>query len=238
METTTPNPWFSMWLHPRQTIRQIVEADPEHLVLFLAAAGGIVQGFANAESKSSGDKMSLAAVLLISLIVGPLMGVFGLWLSGLLLRWTGGWIGGQADARRVRTAVAWSNVPMVWSLLLWIPAILLFGAETFTKATPIIEASSLLSALYLVFSVETAVIGVELRGLSPFPGRSAGLLRLESPAQFDPGDAGRRDPAARFRHDPGLDQPDVVLEFSCLRHLCRATSHVPAPRRGPFAKRD
>lgn len=160
METTPLNPWFSMWLHPRRTIRQIVETDPERLVLLLAAIGGIVQGFVNAESKSSGDKMSPTSVLLVSLIVGPLMGVIGLWLSGLLLRWTGGWLGGQADARRVRTAVAWSNVPMVWSLLLWIPAILLFGAELFTKATPIIEASSLLSALHLVFSIGTAVIGV------------------------------------------------------------------------------
>lgn len=160
METTPLNPWFTMWLHPRQTIRQIVAANPDRLVLLLAALGGIVQGFLNAENKSRGDKTSLAVILLASLIVGPLMGVFGLWLSGMLLRWTGGWIGGQADARRVRTAVAWSNVPMVWSLLLWIPAILLFGAELFTEATPIIEASSLLSALYLVFSVGTAVIGV------------------------------------------------------------------------------
>ena len=185
METTPLNPWFSMWWHPRRTIRQIVAANPDRLVLLLAAIGGIVQGFANAESKSKGDKTSLAAVLLISLIVGPLMGVFGLWLSGLLLRWTGGWIGGQADARRVRTAVAWSNVPMVWSLLLWIPAILLFGAELFTTATPIIEASSLLSALYLVFSIGTAVIGawsfvVFLHSLGEVQGFSAWKALLNS----------------------------------------------------------
>lgn len=160
METKPLNPWFSMWLHPRRTIRQIVETDPERLVLLLAAVGGIAQALANAESKSNGDKVSLTSVLLISLILGPLMGVFSLWLGSIILRWTGGWIGGQADARRVRTALAWANVPQIWSLLLWIPALLLFGAELFTKATPIIEASSLLSALYLVFSIGTAVIGV------------------------------------------------------------------------------
>ena len=160
METTPMNPWFSMWLHPRRTIRQIVATNPDRLVLVLASISGIVQGFANAESKSRGDKTSLATVLLLSLIVGPLMGIFGLWLGGMLLRWTGRWLGGQADSRRIRTALAWANVPMVWSLLLWIPAILLFGAELFTKATPIIEASSRLSALYLVFSIGTAGIGV------------------------------------------------------------------------------
>ena len=160
METTPLNPWFSMWLHPRRTIRQIVDTNPEQLVLLLAAVGGIVQALANAESKSTGDKESLMSILLISLILGPIGGIVGLWVGGSLLHWTGGWIGGQAGSRRIRTALAWSQVPSIWSLLLWIPAILLFGAELFTKATPVIDASALLSGLYFGFSFCSVVIGV------------------------------------------------------------------------------
>lgn len=160
METTPLNPWFSMWRHPRRTIRQIVETDPERLVLLLAALGGIVQGLASASNKSQGDRVSLTVILLANLVLGPVMGIVGLWLGGALLRWTGRWIGGQADTRRVRTALAWSNVPMIWSLLLWIPAILLFGQELFTDATPAIDANSLLAVLYVGFSIGTAVIGV------------------------------------------------------------------------------
>ena len=160
METTPLNPWFSMWAHPRRTIRQIVATNPDRLVLLLAAVGGIVQGLTSSANKSQGDRISLSVILLVNLMIGPVMGIIGLWVGGALLRWTGGWIGGQADSRHVRTAIAWSNVPQVWGLLLWIPAILLFGAELFTTATPIIEASSLLSALYLVFSVGTMAIGI------------------------------------------------------------------------------
>ena len=152
METTPRNPWFSMWLHPRRTIRQIVEADPGRLVLVLAAVGGIVEALTNATSDSQGDNLSLRTILLTALIAGPLMGIVGLWLGSILLRWTGGWIGGQADSRRIRTALAWANVPLLWSLILWGPALLLFGAELFTTATPIIEASSMFAGLYLVFS--------------------------------------------------------------------------------------
>ena len=152
METTPLNPWFSMWLHPRRTIRQIVETNPDRLVLLLAAVGGIAEALTNASGDSKSDGMSLASILLMSLIVGPLMGILGLWLGGILLRWTGRWLGGQADTRRIRTALAWTNVPLVWSVLLWVPALLLFGAELFTKATPRIDASALLSGLYLVFS--------------------------------------------------------------------------------------
>ncbi|HPT17420.1 MAG TPA: YIP1 family protein, partial [Kiritimatiellia bacterium] len=100
METMPLNPWFSMWLHPRRTIRQIVETNPERLVLSLAAVGGFIEGLTNMASDSKGDDMSLRAILLATLIVGPIMGIVGLWVGGFLLRWTGGWIGGQADARR------------------------------------------------------------------------------------------------------------------------------------------
>ena len=118
METTPLNPWFSMWLHPRRTIRQIVATNPDRLVLLLAAVGGIAEAFANAESKSTGDKESLMSILLISLILGPIGGIVGLWVGGSLLHWTGGWIGGQAGSRRIRTALAWSQVPSIWNLLL------------------------------------------------------------------------------------------------------------------------
>ena len=160
METTPMNPWFSMWLHPRRTIRRIVETNPDRLVLLLAAVGGIVEALINASSDSKGENMSLQAILLTSLIGGPLMGVIGLWLGGALLRWTGGWIGGQADSRRIRATLAWANVPLVWSLLLWIPALLLFGAELFATATPIIDASTMLSGLYMVFSFGIGIVSI------------------------------------------------------------------------------
>ena len=160
MKTTLLNPWFSMWLHPRRTIRRIVETNPDRLVLLLAAVGGIVEALINASSDSKGENMSLQAILLTSLIGGPLMGVIGLWLGGALLRWTGGWIGGQADSRRIRATLAWANVPLVWSLLLWIPALLLFGAELFAAATPILDASTMLSGLYMVFSFGIGIVSI------------------------------------------------------------------------------
>ena len=190
METTPiMNPWFSMWVHPRRTIRQIVATNPDRLVLTLAAISGIVQGLTNASNKSQGEHASLAMLLMVNLILGPVMGIIGLWVGASLLRWTGGWIGGQADSRRIRTAVAWSNVPMIWSLLLWVPALLLFGAELFTKATPIIDANLMLSSLFLGFSIGTTVIGIwsfvvclhalgEVQGFSAWKALLNGLLAM------------------------------------------------------------
>jgi len=37
------NPWLSIWIKPRATIRWIVNTDPTQQVILLAALGGIAQ---------------------------------------------------------------------------------------------------------------------------------------------------------------------------------------------------
>ena len=56
METTPLNPWFSMWWHPRRTIRQIVATDPDRLVLLLAAAHALAGAGANDDDGASNDQ--------------------------------------------------------------------------------------------------------------------------------------------------------------------------------------
>jgi hypothetical protein len=160
METTPLNPWFAMWLHPRRTIRQIVDSNPERLVILLAAISSIAGTLQRSSSKSIGDHMSLQATLFIAMIIAPFIGILALFLGGILLGWTGRWIGGTADSRNIRAALAWSSVPQIWSLALWIPAILIFGNELFTKATPIIDASLILTVLYASFFIGNAIISI------------------------------------------------------------------------------
>ncbi len=53
-------------------------------------------------------------------------------------------------------ALAWSMVPIAWSLLLWIPELLIFGTELFSHSAPSVAASPL---LFLSFKVAEAVLG-------------------------------------------------------------------------------
>lgn len=154
------NPWFSIWVKPRATIQQIVDTDPRRLVLVLAAAQGILQTLDRASSRNLGDQISLPVILAIVLVAGPLFGWMSLFISSALVRWTGGWIGGRATGEHIRAALAWSGVPLVWALALWVPRLALFGQELFTRATPAMHASMPLLVLFGVFGAVRVVMAV------------------------------------------------------------------------------
>jgi hypothetical protein len=142
-------PWFSIWRHPRATIQRIVDTDPTRLVLVWAAIGGLVETLNRASARSAGDTLELATILLISVVVGPVVGILSLFLVGALLRWTGRWLGGVASQEQIRAAIAWSLVPYLWVSLMWIPELLLFGEEMFTTQTPRLDAAPVLAFVLL-----------------------------------------------------------------------------------------
>jgi hypothetical protein len=127
------SPFVSIWLHPRDTIRGILDRDPTYLVIPLAAVGGIFQAISRASDRNAADLLSLPVVLLIALIGGPIGGLLGLYVAGGLLSFTGRWLGGNASAQEVRASVAWGTVPGLWGGLLWIPIIALGGSAMFTS---------------------------------------------------------------------------------------------------------
>lgn len=160
METRVGSPWISMWCYPRQTIRRIVEADPDRHVLLIAAIGGIGDAIDRAAINSLGSHLSLEAILLLSVVAGPVLGVISLYVVGFFLRLTGEWIGGGADSHDLRCAIAWSSVISIWAMVLWIPEVLLFGKELFTWKRPMIHASPVLTCLFWVFSAIEVIVGV------------------------------------------------------------------------------
>jgi hypothetical protein len=155
-----PNPWFSIWTQPRAAIQQIVETDPQRLVLLLAALGGLSTVLDRASMRSLGDKLDWPVLLLLAAVVGPVAGIVTLYIGGALLRWTGSWIGGHGSAQHIRAAMAWSTVPEIWGLLLWIPALAVFGQELFTSKMPSVEANPSLNIVLLGFAAISLLIGI------------------------------------------------------------------------------
>jgi hypothetical protein len=158
-ESLPGNPWLTIWLKPRGTIRWIVETDPKQQVIMLAILAGIVESLGTASSNSLGDRWSLAAILIVSLMVGPIRGLASLYLGGALLYWVGRLLKGQASPVEVRAAIAWSQVPVIWSGLLLVPQFLLFGEELFTAVTPRIDSNPLLLAALFGFGIIEIIIG-------------------------------------------------------------------------------
>lgn len=152
------NPWISIWTRPRATLRSILAADPTRHVILLAAASGAAGGIDNAleNAFATTGPSSLIATLFLALLLGPVFGVIGLYLWGGLVRWTGSWLGGEATPEEARAAVAWSAVPSLWGLLLWLP-LLLSGSQV--GVVPL-----LVGLAQLVLGVWTFVISLKCLG--------------------------------------------------------------------------
>lgn len=133
-ESINLNPWFTMWTLPRATIRQIIDTDPRKKILLLASIVGIINVFEVVLDGVGSPDFSGAIVFLI---LGSLSGITSLYLISALHRLTGSWIGGQASTFELRAAIAWSNVPLIWSTLLWIPELihreLFYWQDVFTS---------------------------------------------------------------------------------------------------------
>lgn len=130
------NPWFTIWTRPRATMREILDTDPEQMVVLLAMRGGFGQSLDRASLKEVGNVFPVPIIILFAAVGGAVGGLIWLYLVGFLVRWTGRWIGGKAPAAHVRAAIAWPIVPLVLGLLLWIPALALFGEEIFKSGRP------------------------------------------------------------------------------------------------------
>lgn len=127
------NPWLSIWTEPRQTIGSIVKTDPKFRFVLLSAIYGLPMALNLAQNFSLGAKVPIWAILIGSLIVCTVLGMIGISISTWLLHVTGRWIGGKGSFQTIRTAVTWSNVPNIVTLLMWGVLLGIFGGAVFNK---------------------------------------------------------------------------------------------------------
>ncbi len=99
-------------------------------------------------------------ILLLAAALVPVFGVLGLYIGGWWYRWIGSWFGGKATSEQVRAAIAWSQVPTISSLVLWIPAIAIYRQQLFSAQRPLIEANPFLALGLVPFGLALFVLGI------------------------------------------------------------------------------
>lgn len=152
------NPWISIWLEPKATIRAIVNFDPKYRFILLSVIYGLPMALNFSQSSSLIETLPLWAILIASLVVAPFVGALGITVSALLLTWTGKWIDGKGDFSKVRSAVAWSNVPNAVTTLLWVVLVMVFGSQVFSRGfadLPFIGYEA--GVVFIVFLLESIV---------------------------------------------------------------------------------
>ncbi|MEJ8302488.1 YIP1 family protein [Saccharibacillus sacchari] len=144
------SPWLELWLHPRQVTRWFLDSDdPLKNALLLIVLSGAVGGFSTASGANWGDELSMPGLIIRAVIVGALGGLLSYYLGAHLLKWVGGWFGGEGTADDMRVVIgqisARANL-MIGALL--IPKLLIARSELFTLETPNLDASPLFGFIF------------------------------------------------------------------------------------------
>lgn len=152
------NPWRSIWTKPRETIREIVAENPNRSIWVLAFIVGFSY-FLN----YWGDVLFLIGIIpiLIGLVLAPFVGhlVFAIW-SGLLLL-TGRMFKGAGSFRTIRAAQAWSSVPLVANIALYLVSAFFLFAMMRMQTVGVLQVGFVIFAIMrLVFAIWSLVLFV------------------------------------------------------------------------------
>ena len=130
-KTLGVNPWLRIWAKPRDTIAKIVKFNPKHRFIILSFLYGLPMLLHMAQNFSFGEDYTIGGIVIVAIVLATFVGMLAITIASALLLWTGRWIGGEGDYFPVRAAVSWSNVPNIFSILVWAVLIFFFRDKLF-----------------------------------------------------------------------------------------------------------
>ncbi|MBE1556110.1 Yip1 family protein [Sporosarcina limicola] len=151
------NPWLSVWVKPRKTMRYVIETKSMQYMLIVVLISGVIDILDKASNKNLGDSFALPLIILMALVLGPLFGWIGWWTSSGISYWVGKWFGGQGSFDDLRMAFAVSYIPLVLLGVFWIFDILIVGAALFTEA-PEVPYSQIV--WLIIRSIISVIVGI------------------------------------------------------------------------------
>jgi hypothetical protein len=169
-------PWRAVWLKPRRVFRALATTPIGRGDYGLAAAQGTVNFLALCRGGSVAQAGGVAEILTAAFVVGPLTGILGLYLMTAVYVRLGQAAGGSATKAQIFHVLAYSGVPLVFSLGLWLIVAFLAGDSTCLE-TPRAGLDGFLSLLLrlqlfahgalILWSVLLQVMGLsEMQGLT------------------------------------------------------------------------
>ncbi len=123
------NPWLKIWVKPKITIRKIVDYNPNFRLFVLSAIYGFASLMSSSQGLALGTNLHFFLILFSCIIVSPLWGYIVFSISSFFIFFTGKWLKGQAKYREIRSAIAWSNAPMIVNVFLWILLLIIFRED-------------------------------------------------------------------------------------------------------------
>jgi len=125
------NPWLSIWVKPRQTMRALMDYNVNYRFIALCAIFGFQYMLQVTQFLSLGRDINLFVILLIALLLCIPVGYILFNISSAFLFWVGKLIKGKGTFKQIRAASYWTSVPNVVTILIWIVLMVLHGGNLF-----------------------------------------------------------------------------------------------------------
>lgn len=144
------NPWKSMWVRPRETIRMIIAENPKRSLWILSFIYGLTSLFNGFQSFPLAIRFGMMPILIFSIILAPFWGYafFSIW--SYVIVWVGRFLKGQANFESARAAYAWSSVPLIGNIPLWLLLILFYSDFFFFGAQEKMLMPGAVALLFLI----------------------------------------------------------------------------------------
>lgn len=159
MQKLIRSPWLTIWINPRETIRQVIRSRHSYLMLAIVATASF-NATLNRFRLSEGAHADTWSVLASNLLIGVPFAMLVFFIEAAFLKITGSWLNGKASHEDIQAAVAWSRVPIVWGLLVWILRIAVFEERAFPYSSA--PKASLFSDTIVLFNPFSGVQGAFL----------------------------------------------------------------------------
>lgn len=121
-ETESVNPFTAVWLRTRKTARFVIEEKTTGFAIMLIMLSGIGSGLMGMQSSGAGAGMAGWLILVLSLTLGPVVGLASAAFLSALYLLVGKLFKGRATYIEMFKAVAVSMIPYIWIapvLLAW-----------------------------------------------------------------------------------------------------------------------
>lgn len=149
-----------IWLSPRKVFRFINDYGYEKYMFVLLFAGGVGSALDRAVRQSTGDTVELLEILFAAIVAGGLVGFIGYLIFAGLTSWTGKWLNGRASTRAILRVSAYSMLPSIAALVLWIPQLAMFGISVFRSDLYMEEHGVLVMAVFYGTVVVESILGI------------------------------------------------------------------------------
>lgn len=159
------NPWKSIWLHPRATIRGILAENPRKSLWLLAWIYGFTSLLNGFQSFPLAIRTGFIPVFILAVVLAPFWGYLFFAIWSWVVIFVGKLLKGRATFETARAAYAWSCVPLLANSVLWIllsvffNQLLFFGSQTNqVLSDPAVTVLFIILIGKLVFSIWSLVL--------------------------------------------------------------------------------